>query len=201
MTPFPFKPGRRGPPPLLRAGATTAFALGLLALIATGSALAAGIMVLASGACVAGALSWVRHRERQPTEVPEGSLWAGGATIRIRDALGCPLLDTVTVRWPNRARRHPARGASGDAVVGTEGLTWTASAAANLSGVKGSFTVPWSAVVKAQAAVVPAATPGSGAIALGFADGSTVDLAFAGNYRGFRAALTRLPRALPGLAD
>jgi hypothetical protein len=80
-------------------------------------------------------------------------------------------------------------------------LTWTASVAANLTGVKGSFTVPWSAVVRAQAAVVPAATPGSGAIGLGFADGSSLDLAFAGNYRGFRAALTRLPHPLPGLAD
>jgi hypothetical protein len=108
MTPFPFKAGRRGPPPLLRAGATTAFALGLLALIATDSVAAALVMMLASGACVAGALSWVRHRDRPAAEVPEGSLWAGGATIRIRDALGCPLLDTVTVRRPNRARRHPA---------------------------------------------------------------------------------------------
>jgi hypothetical protein len=201
MTPFPFKAGRRGPPALLRAGVTTAFALGLLALIATGSPVAGGVMMLASGACVAGALSWVRHRERQSVEVPDGSLWAGSATIRIRDALACPLFDTVTVRRPNRARRHPALGASGDAVVDADGLTWTASLAANLSGVKGSFTLPWSAVVKAQAAAVPAATPGSGAIALGFADGSTLDLAFAGNYRDFRAALTRLPRVLPGLAD
>jgi len=201
MTPFSSRAKHRGSAQLIRAGATTAFALGLLALIATESVVAAGAMMLASGACVAVALSWVRQKERQSAVVPEGALWAGRATVRALDLLGCPLLETVTVSHPARAKRHPSRGALGDLTLDADALTWTATLAANFRGVRGSFTFPWDAVVNAQAAAIPAATPGSGAIALTFADRTKLDIAFSGNYGGFRAALTRLPRTLPGLAD
>ena len=84
--------------------------------------------------------------------------------------------------------------------VEPERLTWTARLTAEMAGVHGSFQLPWASVVGAQSAVIPAATPGSGAITLKFADGNKLDLAFSGNYGGFRAALTRLPRTLPGLS-
>jgi len=201
MTPFSFGAKNRGRAQVIRAGGTTTFALGLLALIATDSIVDAGVMLVASGTCVAVALSWVAHKERRSADVPEGALWAGRATVRVLDLLGCPLLDTVTVRRPTAAKRHPAMGALGDVVLDRDGLTWTATLAANFSGVRGSFSVPWSAVTKAQAASIPAATPGSGAIGLTFADGTKLDLALAGTYGGFRAALTRLSESLPGLGD
>jgi len=185
---------------LLRAGITTTFALGILALLITGSLPAAGAMVVASGVCVWVVLRWVRGREAAAV-VPEGALWSGRATVRVTDLLGCPLLDTVDVGGVARLRRRASRGALGDLVVDGQGLTWTATWVAGLGGVRGSFVLPWSAVVKAQAAAIPSATPGSGAIGISFADGTKLDVAFAGNYAGFRAALTRLPEPIPGLAS
>jgi hypothetical protein len=188
---------------LVRAGVTTAFALALLAFFATGSTAVAGIMFLVGAACVAAVLLWVRGQERKATAIPEGALWSGPVTVRVRDMLESPLLDTVSVRRAAEALawRRPARGAIGDVVVDELSVTWTARWDAGLAGVHGSFTLPWTAVVRAQAAAIPAATPGSGAVALTFADSKKLDMAFAGNYPGFRATLTRLPRPLPGLGD
>ncbi len=201
MTPFSRRGSRGTKTKLLRAGATTAFALAVLAFFASGSVLAAGAMFVFSGACVAAVLQWVRRQEQKSAVVPAGALWSGPATVRVLDVLESPLLDSVTVRRPGSADRRPARGAVGDIVVDGQGFTWTARWDARLafSGVQGSFTLPWTAVVKARAAAIPAATPGSGAIALTFADSKKLDIAFAGNYPGFRATLTRLPRPLPGL--
>jgi len=179
----------------------TAVALALIALIITRSPLVVVVMFVVSAACAAGALAWVRHREHPPVDVPAGALWAGPATVRAVDLLGCPLLDTVTVKHPAAARRRPAKGVPGDLVLEKDGLTWRAALAAELAGVTGEFTLPWTSVVRAQAAPIPSATPGSGAIALTFGDGSKLDIALSGNYSGFRAALTRLPVPLKGLAD
>lgn len=182
---------------------TTTFALALLAFLASGSVFVAGAMFVAAGAAVAAASLWVRGQELKAAVIPEGALWSGPATIRVCDVLESPLLDTVTVRRLAEvlAWRRPARGAVGDIVVDELGVTWTARWDAGLAGVRGSFAFPWTAVVKAQAAAIPAATPGSGAVALTFADSKKIDIAFAGNYPGFRATLTRLPRPLPGLGD
>jgi hypothetical protein len=182
-----------------RAALTTAVVLGLLAFLATGSAAAAAVMLVGSAACAAAVVRYVRRREPAGATVPGGALWAGLATVRVLDLLGCPLLDTVTVHRPGRAERHPARGAPGELVIDRDGLTWTANWAATLGGVRGSFALPWASIVRAQAAAFPAPTPGSGAIALSFADSTKLDMAFAGTYPSFRAALTRLPRPLPGL--
>jgi len=179
----------------------TSLAFGLLGLLATGSVPVALVMFAFAGVCVAGVLRWVRHRQHPPAEPAPGTLWAGPATVRVANLLQCPLLDTVTVKRPGAARRRPARGAPGDLVMNAGDLRWTATLAAEMGGVKGSFVLPWASVVKAQAAVIPSRTPGSGAIALSFADGSKLDLALIGNYPGFRAALTRLPTPLSGLAD
>jgi len=65
--------------------------------------------------------------------------------------------------------------------------------------VKGTFSLSWTSVVKAQAAPITSAAPGSGAIALTFGDGAKLDVALSGNSPGFRAALTRLPTPLRGL--
>jgi hypothetical protein len=178
-----------------------ALASGLLALIFTPSAVAAIAMFVLAAACAAVALAWARRRERPAREVPPGALWAGPATVRMVDLLGCPLLDTVVVRRPAAARRHPGRGAPGDLVLDQEGLTWTANMTAELMGVKGAFTLPWTSIVRAQAAPIPSGVPGSGAIAATFGDGSKLDLALSGNYAGFRAALTRLQTPLQGLAE
>jgi len=186
---------------LLRAGLMTCVALGLLGLFATGSLLVAVLMFAGAGACVVAVQAWVRRRDQRPLDLPADTLWAGPATVRVADLLGCPLLDTVSVRRPGAARRRSGRGAPGTLVVTPDLLEWTAGLAAELGGVKGSFSVPWSSVVRAQAAAIPAATPGSGAIAFTFADRSKLDVAFTGDYRGFRAALTRLPRPLPGVAE
>ena len=135
--------------------------------------------------------------------LPPGALWSGLATVRVCDVVRSPLLDTVSVSRSAvvLARRRPARGAVGDVVVHPDNLTWTARWDAALSGVRGGFELPWTAVVKAQAGIIPAAGPDSGAIAFTFADDEKLDIAFAGNYPGFRAAITLLPRPLPGLGD
>lgn len=178
-----------------------ALASGLLALVATPSATAAIATFALAAGCAAVALAVARRRQRNAPEVPANALWAGPATVRMVDLLGCPLLDTVVVRRPAMARRHPERGAPGDLVLDQDGLTWTANMTAELMGVQGAFTLPWTSIVRARAAAIPSAVPGSGAIAATFGDGSKLDIAFSGNYAGFRAALTRLQTPLRGLAE
>jgi hypothetical protein len=212
MSLFSPRGGPRTRRQLVGAGATTAFALGLLAVLATGSLVAGAVMFGLSAICVVAVLAWVARRERESAAalvvLSEGALWSGSATIRVRDLLDSPLLDTVRVRRPGRARRRSSQGAVGTLVVGASGLTWAARwdggglAFLGLgAGVQGSFVLPWTSVVRAQAAAIPTATPGSGAIALVFADDSKLDIALAGNYPAFRAALTLLPHPLPGLGD
>jgi hypothetical protein len=185
----------------VRPGFLTAVALGLIGAVFTGSPLVGAATFVVGGLFVEAALAWVRRGAHPPLEVPTDALWSGDVTVRVADLLACPLLDTVTVKRPDRARRHPERGVPGDLVIGPDTLTWTANQAAGMAGVTGSVALPWTSVVSARAAVIPASTPGSGAIALTFADGSKLDLACAGNYRGLRSALTRLPGPLEGLVD
>jgi hypothetical protein len=178
-----------------------ALASGLLALVFTPSATAAIAMFALAAGCATLALAVARRRAQHAPEVPKDALWAGPATVRMVDLLGCPLLDTVTVRRPAVARRHPDRGAPGDLVLDQDGLTWTANMTAEMMGVKGAFTLPWTSIVRARAAPISSAVPGSGALAATFSDGSKLDIALSGNYRGFRAALTHLQTPLRGLAE
>lgn len=203
MTPFSPQGPRAGAGRIIRTGLAVAFALALLAVYFTQSIALAFAMFGGAAACLALALLWVQWHEDRSPPLPPGAIWTGLATIRVHDMTRTPLLDTVSVSRTALAlaRRRPARGAVGDAVVDPENLTWTARWDATLSGVRGSFVLPWTAVVVAQAASLPASTPGSGAIALTFADAEKLDIAFAGNYPGFRAAITMLPRPLPGLPD
>src|SRR5580704_11080125 len=104
MTPFSHRGPGRARTQLIRAGMTTAFALALLAFFASGSLVVAGAMFVVSAACVAGALLWVQRQERRAAVVPDGALWTGPATVRVRDMVTSPLLDTVTVSRPALAR-------------------------------------------------------------------------------------------------
>ncbi len=186
---------------LLRVAGPTAVTLGLVAFAVTGSPLVAASVGVGCCIGVVVVLAWVGRRRRTSAVVPDGALWAGPATVRVCDLLSGPLFDTVTVRHPTRAELDAGRGAPGDLVLDEHGFAWTANWAAGIGGVRGSVTLPWTAVVKAKTAAVPAATPGSGAIILMFADDTKLDFALAGNYSGFRATLTRLPRPIPGLGD
>ncbi|MGH9126199.1 MAG: hypothetical protein ACRDZ8_15960 [Acidimicrobiales bacterium] len=200
LTPFRPESPRAGIGRVIRTGLGVAFALALLAVYFTESIALAFAMFGGAAACIALALLWVQRLEDKSPALPPGALWTGLATVRVRDVTRSPLLDTVVVSRPAlaMARHRPARGAVGDVVVDPENLTWTARWDAALSGVRGSFVLPWTAVVRAQAASIPTSS-GSGAIALTFADAEKLDIAFGGNYPGFRAAISMLPRSLPGL--